>query len=128
VNQQDFFEDTWNHFVVNKNPPGKDPHGSGCSYIGGCAIGRHMDKEWCKKAEGWGEVGEVVDNPELKEGLIEKFPDFPLAFLQDIQGWHDTVYNAYWEKRISHNDLLQDYVNIGKQYNLSTDFLEAVAD
>jgi hypothetical protein len=142
MDRQNFFEETWDHFVTQGNPPGvrvTDNGNTFCSYEKGCVVGRHMPKKWCRKADTV-EMGvaDLVDHdPRLGKALCKKFDieDFgrngreDIEFLEEMQNWHDIEFRTYKSRTNgSFLNLLKSYRKIAKKFHLDASFLEGVVD
>jgi hypothetical protein len=132
VNRQKLFEDTWNHFITQNNPPAVRDDGL-CSYIKGCAIGRLMPTEWREKAEGGfsaivPSLGSIKGIPRLADPLriaLDIQNDEDWEFLSALQRWHDSRLTT---REQCPEGVVIGYIEIGHKFNLDYSLASGIKD
>lgn len=84
----EFLEDTVKHFNLNN----RGYNGDSCTYSAGCAIGRHLDKDLCRKLDF--SLLSSVDEMHIFLQLPDNLRELGRNFLYDIQYLHDN--RVHW--------------------------------
>lgn len=85
-----FITDTLLHF--NSTNRGFDNEKTECSYVSGCAIGRHIeDKELCKELDLLGSINSEENLDGVVPLLPEKLQEIPHNVLYNMQNLHDNA-------------------------------------
>ena len=107
-----FFNDTINHY--NSNNRGERASGT-CSYMAGCAIGRHLDKKLCKVLDAIPHSS--VSNAKVFNMLPKELQALGQEFLAAIQSLHDV--SSCWDEKGLTEEGLEQANNIKYRFNLN---------
>jgi hypothetical protein len=103
-----FLKNTIKYYATNRR--GTRIDGSlGCSYIDGCAIGRHLSSDLCNKLDVIGSI----NNTAAYQMLPEKLQKLERHFLYTVQTLHDT--NNFWKSTESEGVFKNTLTDLGEK-------------
>lgn len=107
-----FLDDTIEHFHAHNR--GMEKLSGNCSYVAGCAIGRHIPKSLADELDCMcGDTSTSVSNIVIFEKLPPDMRELGKEFLSHIQGLHD--YNRFWNTHTIDGELSEQGENKVKQ-------------
>ena len=113
--QLEFLNDTISHF--NSTNRGINKTVGNCSYVAGCAIGRHLPKELCERFDSGDYKYTAILNLNIFNQLPDNLKELTIEFLDQIQGLHDREY--YWDEKSLTNEGLEKVNIIKAKFSLN---------